>query len=135
MALYLLDAEILEEARRPCKEKSSGPIDAIVIDTIVAMARWIRLDRYVLDTLMADLVGHDRSPSSFLVYLALWARASGRRRMVAWASHRELAEETGLSKSAVQAAVRNLLRRRLVAAAHASPTAVPEYTVHRPWRR
>jgi DNA-binding MarR family transcriptional regulator len=99
------------------------------------MANWIRLDRYVLDTLMADLVGHDRAPSSFLVYLALWSRASGRRRMVARASHRELAEETGLSKSAVQAAVRNLLRRRLVAAAHASATAVPEYTVHRPWRR
>jgi hypothetical protein len=135
MVLFLLEVEILGEARRPCKEESSGPTGAIVTVTIVAMARWIRLDRYVLDTLMADLVGHDRSASSFLVYLALWSRASGRRRMVARASHRELAEETGLSKSAVQSAVRNLLRRRLVAAARASPTAVPEYTVHRPWRR
>ena len=95
----------------------------------------IRLDRYVLATLMADLVGHDRSASSFLVYLALWARAGVRRGAVARLSHRELAEETGLSKSAVQAAVRNLERRRLIGVAHASATAVPEYTVLRPWAR
>jgi DNA-binding MarR family transcriptional regulator len=95
----------------------------------------IRIDRYVVETLMADLVAHDRSPSSFLVYLALVARARGRRPVPARASHRELAEDTGLSKSSVQAAVRNLLRRRLVAVSRASATAVPEYTVLRPWRR
>ncbi len=95
----------------------------------------IRLDRYVVETLMADLVAHDRSPSSFLVYLALAARTTGRRPKPIPTSHRELAEETGLSKSAVQAAIRNLVRRRLVAASHSSPTAVPEYTVQRPWRR
>jgi DNA-binding MarR family transcriptional regulator len=94
----------------------------------------IRLDRYVVDTLMADLVAHDRSPSSFLVYLALVARARGRRPAVR-ASHRELAEDTGLSKSSVQAAVRNLVRRRLVVVGRDSKTAVPEYTVLRPWRR
>jgi len=94
----------------------------------------IRLDRYVVETLMADLVSHDRSPSSFLVYLAFVARARGRRPAVR-ASHRELAEDTGLSKSSVQAAVRNLLRRRLVGIARDSETAVPEYTVLRPWRR
>ena len=32
---------------------------------------------YVLDTLMADLVGHDRQPSAFLVYLHLWRRTAG----------------------------------------------------------
>ena len=95
----------------------------------------IRLDRYVVDTLMADLVAHDRSPSSFLVYLALAVRSRGRRPAPVRASHRELAEDTGLSKSSVQSAVRLLLRRRLIAAAHASPTAVPEYTIQRPWRR
>jgi DNA-binding MarR family transcriptional regulator len=94
----------------------------------------IRIDRYVLDTLMADLIGHDRSPSSFAVYLALWARSPGRPAPVA-ASHRDLAEDTGLSKSAVQAALGNLLRRRLVAASRASATAIPEYTIQRPWRR
>jgi hypothetical protein len=38
------------------------------------------LDRYVLDTLMADLVGHDHKPSAFLVYLAITAaHAEGAR--------------------------------------------------------
>lgn len=84
---------------------------------------------------MADLVGHDRSPSSFLVYLALWSRAGGRRGATARMSHADLAEETGLSKSGVQAGLRNLLRRRLIAAGRRSPTAVPEYALLRPWRR
>ena len=95
----------------------------------------LRLDLYVVDTLMADLVGHDRSPSSFLVYLALVARLRGRLPSPVRISHRQLAEETGLSKSSVQAAIRNLLRRRLVAAERSSATAVPAYAVLKPWRR
>ena len=35
------------------------------------------LDGYVVDTLMPDLVGHDRQPSAFLVYLLLWRRTHG----------------------------------------------------------
>ena len=84
---------------------------------------------------MADLVGHDHSPSSFLVYLTLWARAGLRRGAKARLSHRQLAEETGLSKSSVQAAVRNLVRRRLITVTRVSATATPEYTVLRPWIR
>ena len=95
----------------------------------------VRVDRYVLDTLMPDLVGHDRSPSSLFVYLALWLHTRGHRPPLARISHRELAEETGLSNSAVQAAIRNLSRRRLIGVSHASATAVPEYTVMRPWRK
>ena len=95
----------------------------------------VRVDRYVLETLMADLVGHDRSPSAFLVYVALWNRTGGRRHEAARMSHRDLAEETGLSKSAVQGAVRRLLRRRLIAATRASATATPAYAVLKPWRR
>jgi DNA-binding MarR family transcriptional regulator len=95
----------------------------------------VAVDRYVLESLMADLVGHDRSPSAFLVYLALWARGGARRGAAVAISHRELAEETGLSKSAVQGAVRRLASRRLIAAVHASPTATPQYSVLRPWRR
>jgi len=95
----------------------------------------VRIDRYVLDTLMADLVGHDRSASSFLVYLALWTRGGAGRRAPVRLSLAELAEETGLSKSAVQAGVRNLVRRRLLSASHASRTAVAEFRVLRPWRR
>src|SRR6202158_5309875 len=105
--------------QRACPEKSTGSKDAIVVITIVLM-NTVRLDAYVLDTLMADLVGHDRAPSAFLVYLALWSRAGIRRGATAKLSHRDLAEETGLSKSAVQDAVRRLIRRRLVSLSRAS---------------
>jgi hypothetical protein len=95
----------------------------------------VRVDRYVLETLMADLVGHDRSASSFLVYLALWSATGGRRKARARRSHRQIAEETGLSKSAAQAGVRRLLRRKLLAVSRASMTATPEYSILRPWQR
>lgn len=96
--------------------------------------RHCRLDAYVLDTLMPDLVWHDRQPSAFLVYLQLWHRSPARPPRVQ-ISHQAMADATGLSKSAVQAAVRTLTRRRLIRAARASATAVPAYTVLRPWRR
>jgi hypothetical protein len=96
--------------------------------------RRFTLDAYVMDTLMPDLVLHDRRPSAFLVYLHLWYRSAGRQAVVR-ASHREMVDGTGLSKSAVQAAIRTLTRRRLVRATRQTPTAVPEYTVLRPWRR
>ena len=95
----------------------------------------LSLDRYVLETLMPDLVGHDRRPSAFIVYLALWSRAAEARQRVVSASLRELAEATGLSKRAVQEGLRRLSRRRLVAVERTSSTAVPAYTVLRPWRR
>jgi hypothetical protein len=94
----------------------------------------LRVDAYVIETLMRDLVLHDHQPSAFLVYLLLWQRATGSRagRQV---SHQEMADASGLSKSAVQAAIRTLTRRRLIRAVRESPTAVPAYTVLRPWRR
>jgi CRP-like cAMP-binding protein len=95
----------------------------------------VSIDRYVVDTLLRDLVGHDRKPSSFLIYLHLATRVpSGRERRVA-ASHADLANATGLSKSAVQAAIRNLRRRRMVRMERATPTATPVYEVLAPWRR
>jgi hypothetical protein len=33
------------------------------------MTSTVPIDAYILDTLMRDLVGHDRQPSAFLVYL------------------------------------------------------------------
>jgi hypothetical protein len=132
--LVLLEAGNLSEAERDVQKQSTGPPATVVSDTIVVI-NIVRLDRYVLDSLMADLVGHDRSPSAFLVYLALWGRVGARRGARVRISHRELAEETGLSKSAVQSAIRRLTRRRLVSAARASATATPEYSVLRPWRR
>ena len=40
--------------------------------------RMLSLDFYIVETLLPDLVGHDRRPSAFLVYLALAARSSPR---------------------------------------------------------
>lgn len=95
----------------------------------------VSVDRYVVDTLLRDFVGHDHSPSSFLVYLHLATRrVTGRARRVP-ASHADIAHYTGLSKSAVQSAVRNLKRRRFVRVERASPTATPVYEVLMPWRR
>lgn len=93
----------------------------------------VRLDPYVLDTLMPDLVLHDHRPSAFLVYLQLAYRAGRRGRLRV--SHRDMATMTGLSKSAVQGAIRALSRRRLIRSTQQSATAVPEYVVLRPWRR
>jgi DNA-binding transcriptional ArsR family regulator len=94
-----------------------------------------RFDRYVIETLMADLIGHDRQPSAFVVYLYLAHRAAGSRHRSVEASLQTIAIETGLSKSAVQRGLRTLTRRRLVRAEKASRTAVPLYAVLRPWVR
>ncbi len=97
--------------------------------------RRIQIDAYVLDTLMADLVGHDRQPSAFLVYLCLWRLSRRSMTRTVRASYRDLARETGVSKASVQAAIATLERRALVAVRHRSITSVPEYTVLRPWAR
>ena len=93
----------------------------------------ISIDDYVLEVLMRDLVGHDRSPSAFLVYLHLWGQTLGRRQKSACLSHQMIAYAIGLSKSAVQTGIRRLLRRRLVRIHKDSATAIPEYRVLRPW--
>jgi len=93
------------------------------------------LDAYVTDALMRDLVGHDKSPSSFLVYLHIWAQTRGRGADRAALSHQTIAESTGLSKSAVQGAVRNLQRRKLIKSSKSTITSTPEYSVHRPWSK
>jgi len=97
-------------------------------------ARQFKVDAYVMDTLLPDLVLHDHRPSTFIVYLYLWYRASGQR-TAPCASHQEMAMATGLSKSAVQGAIRILIRRRLIHATREGITAVPQYTVLRPWRK
>jgi DNA-binding MarR family transcriptional regulator len=96
---------------------------------------WLRLDSYVVDVLLRDLVAHDHSPASFLVYLSLYTVTHGAGRRSMRMSLAQLAERAGLSKSAVQAALRNLQRRQLLKAHHASRTAVPEYVIQRPWAR
>jgi len=93
----------------------------------------IELDAYVVETLLPDLVGHDRHPSAFLLYLVLWRHSQGGRRPTAPLSLRALAEQTGLSKRAVQTAGAALVRRRLVSVRREGATEVPTYVVHRPW--
>ncbi len=93
------------------------------------------LDPYVVDTLMPDLVGHDRQPSAFLVYLLLWRLTHGAGTSSAQVALRDLAEGTGLSKRAVQEALARLAKRRLIEVARDGITAVAVYTVLQPWRR
>ena len=95
----------------------------------------IRLDSYVIDTLMADLVGHDKKPSAFVVYLYLWSRPATTRLKRAEVSHQTIANDTGLSKSAVQKSITHLLRRQLIRSELPFKTATPLYTILRPWRR
>lgn len=94
----------------------------------------ISLDDYVIDILMRDLVAHDRRPVSFLAYLWL-TREQQRRAQAVQVSYRELAESIGVSKSSAQAAIGWLVRRKLLAATKANSTAIPRYTVLRPWDR
>jgi hypothetical protein len=90
-------------------------------------------DDYVTDVLMRDLVGHDHRPVSFLVYLWLAARHAGNGKPVQ-VSFQEMAESVGVSKSSAQAAVRWLVRRKLLAARKENATAIPFYTVLTPWK-
>jgi hypothetical protein len=91
------------------------------------------IDEYVTDVLMRDLVGHDRKPVSFLVYLWL-ATEEGRRSGAVQISYQELAESIGVSKSSAQASVKWLVRRKLLAASKENVTATPRYTVLSPWK-
>jgi len=91
------------------------------------------IDEYVTDVLMRDLVGHDKRPVSFLVYLWL-AAESQRRRGEVQISYQELAESIGVSKSSAQMGVLVLVRRGLLKVTRANATAVPCYEVQSPWR-
>jgi hypothetical protein len=107
---------------------------AIVFKDIV-MENKVAVDEYVFNTLMRDLVGHDHSASSFLVYVLIWSKSKGRERIRVALSYQALAEGTGLSKSATQGAIRRLVRRQLLAVRKAGPTAIPQYSILRPWKR
>jgi hypothetical protein len=93
----------------------------------------LNLDDYIVDVLMRDLVGHDRRPASFLVYVWLTAEQA-RRQGAVRVSYQELAESVGLSKSSAQAAVSWLVGRQLLTASKENATAIPSYNVRSPWR-
>jgi hypothetical protein len=93
----------------------------------------LSFDEYVTDTLIRDLVGHDKRPVSFLVYLWLSAEQQRRGEGVQ-ISYAELAESLGVSKSAAQTGVSWLVRRKLLAVTKTNATATPVYRVQMPWR-
>jgi DNA-binding transcriptional ArsR family regulator len=95
----------------------------------------IAIDDYVVDVLLPDLVGHDKSPAAFLVYISLWVLLFRSERRSVKVSLQDLSSRTGLSKSAVQGAIRLLRTRGLIKVARASATAVPEYELVRHWLR
>lgn len=95
----------------------------------------MRLDPYIIDTLMRDLVAHSRSPAAFLVYLHLYRHTHGMGRESVAMSHSVLSEWIGLSKRTVQIALKHLLARHLIRRRKSKPTAVPIYTVLTPWVR
>ena len=109
----------------------------------------LKLDPYITDVLLRDLVGHDRRPASFLVYIWFTAEqqkkaeqqkaeqqkhAHQRRGSAVTASYQDLAESIGISKSSAQSAVGWLIRRKLLTVSKASVTATPEYKALTPWR-
>jgi hypothetical protein len=95
----------------------------------------VAIDEYILESLMRDLVGHDRQPSAFLVYLFLWHETHGKKKQTVQLALIDIAENVGLSKRGVQDALGHLAKRKLIAVERESITAVPVYTVLRPWRR
>jgi hypothetical protein len=95
----------------------------------------IAIDAYVIDTLLPDLVGHDRQPSAFLVYVCLWRHTHGAGGEQVELSLGELSEKTGLSRRGVQDALTRLASRRLVTIQRESVTSISIYRVNRPWAR
>ena len=105
------------------------------ITAIAILAIAMKIDPYVVDTLMRDLVAHSRSSAAFLVYLQLYRHTHGVGRESAAMSHRVLADLAGISKRSVQSALAHLMERRLIRQRKSRPTAVPVYTVLTPWIR
>ena len=95
----------------------------------------LSVDDYVLDVLMRDLIGHDQKPAAFMVYLHLYGQAARNKWRRISASARTIADATGLSKSAVHAALIHLRRRQLIATIAEHVTATPRHRILRHWRR
>jgi CRP-like cAMP-binding protein len=92
-------------------------------------------DAYLIDCLLPDLVGHDRSPAAYVIYLYLYRHASAKPDWSVRMSHQSIATATCLSRSTVQNALAHLQNRQLIASSRVHPTAVPTHKVLRPWLR
>src|SRR4030095_6614656 len=96
--------------------------------------RTVPIDDYVLDVLVRDIVWHDQQPAAFLGYLSFSGRAARQHWQPVKSSLRMLADETGLSKSAVQRALATVHFRQLAETSSAHRTAVATHRVLRHWR-
>lgn len=90
----------------------------------------LTLERYVVDVLMPDLVGHDRMPSAFLVYLLVEAADAGEP-----LGYSAIAERTGLCRRTCQGAVAHLERRGLIAVERRAENEAARFRPLRPWIR
>jgi hypothetical protein len=95
----------------------------------------LTIDAYVTDVLMPDLVGHDRRPAAFIVYLFLLRHARAARADTVPMSLQSIATRTGLSKSSVQSSIRHLNRRGLLDPTVRATVSAPRRRVLRPWTR
>jgi DNA-binding transcriptional ArsR family regulator len=102
---------------------------------MAAIPATVEIDSYVVDVLMRDLVGHDRMPSAFIVYLYLAVRVEREMTHGVEASLGKIASATGLSKTAAQRAIANLKRRELIAVFRRTETSTPLYSLKRHWRK
>jgi hypothetical protein len=116
-------------------EQSQSELASRYSDQYYSRMHHTEIDDYVLDVLLPDLAGHDRSPAAFLVYLVLWTRLYRSAQRNVAISLQQFVESTGMSKTAVQRSLRLLKRRGLIAVTRSSPTAVPQYAVVRHWVR
>lgn len=96
------------------------------------MKSTIAIDRYVFDTLMRDLIGHDRRAASYLIYLSILNAGGGKAVAL---SYQQLAARAGLSKRTVQDAVAHLAKRGLVAVDKGARTEPASLTPLSPWHR
>jgi DNA-binding transcriptional regulator PaaX len=95
----------------------------------------ICFDSYVFDTLMRDLVGHDRQPGAYLVYLYLARLIQDESKQRVSISLRSISEGTGFSFRGVQNAIDRLKKRGLIHVHRKSLTDVARYEIRTPWRR
>ena len=95
----------------------------------------ISLDSYVVDVLMPDLIGHDRKPAAFAVYLFLLRTSTRSRNGAVAASLQTIATKTGLSKSSVQGALRHLRQRGLLDPKVVATVSEPLRRPLKPWVR
>ena len=93
------------------------------------------IDAYVTDVLMPDLVGQDRRPAAFVVYLFLLRHCQQVTRDSVSMSLQTIATRTGLSKSSVQSSIRHLRRRHLLDPDVTATISAPVRRVLRPWAR